>query len=254
MNVSRLISFVFASVFTLFLVFTSQAAEIPIPAGNDYLLTTAGTFTTIPGIGVVNLMGNPTACGSPCLNGSDTVITRSTEVPGPMQDTPGQLEGTINAMLTQLFLRSTAPVNIGGSFFDIFVTLDTTAGPSTGQLVLMNTNGEGTPTTPEGTFAPSSFFDFFVDIKCAPAGSNTTPLPCNPNAPSTEIRLTTLGGGWNDIDDGAAGFVNSVNECNPGVTCHVAVTNPEPNSGVLVMAVLGICFSAFRKRRIRTRR
>jgi hypothetical protein len=192
------------------------------------------------------------------LLGSDTVVTRSAEVlvnPDP-QPTGGNTEGTINAMLTQLFLKSTAPITLVGSFFDVFVVLDP-AGPSTGLLSLVNTTGgEGSPTVPEGTFGPNSFFDFFVDINCAPAGSGITPVPCNPNSPRTEIRLSSLLGGWNDPDDGVGGFLaGQVTECNPGVTCHVANPAPEPNSLPLFAAMVGcvIGLNRLRKTRLRPR-
>ena len=223
-----------------------QADSETIPAGNDYLITVPGvTYTTIPGIGKVPLMGNPSACGSPCLGGSDTVVHRDTEVLGT-PDVPGAQEGTISTTLTQLWLKSVAPVNIGGSFFDVFVNLDPAAPPSTGLLDLQNTSGDGTPSVPEGDFKIDSFFDIFVELTLTPVGGGA------PVVDHEEILLGAGGSGWNDPDDGAASFLAlPVQECTADLsTCHVAVNTsvPEPGSVLLLMTAMAGCAFALRFR------
>ena len=217
-----------------------------IPAGNDYLITLPGTFTTIPGIGPVPLMGNPGACGSPCLGGSDTVVHRDTEVLVTPDVQAGQ-EGTISTTLTQLWLKSVAPVNIGGSFFDVFVNLDPAAPPSTGLLDLQNASGDGTPSVPEGVFAIDSFFDIFVELSITPVGGGA------PIVDHEEIHLGSGGSGWNDPDDEAASFLAlPVQECTADLsTCHVAVNTsvPEPGSVLLLMTAMAGCAFALRFRR-----
>ena len=220
-------------------------ADELIPAGTDYLHTVAGTYATLPGIGLVDLVGNPSACGAACLYGSDTVVNRAAEVPSGTPDTPGQLEGSIQITLSQLWLRSASPVNIGGSFFDVFVNLDPNV-PSTGQLDLMNTNGEGTTSTPEGVFAPSSFFDVFFDVSISLAGSGNPPVVI---AADQTVRLTSSGS-WNDPDDGtSAVLAGQVSECNPGVNCHVADPVPESSSLLLLITTVACCAVVFRRNR-----
>jgi hypothetical protein len=223
-----------------------QADPEIIPAGNDYLITLPGTYTTLPNGVVVPLMGNPSACGSPCLGGSDTVVHRDTEVLVTPDVQAGQ-EGTISTTLTQLWLKSTAPVNIGGSFFDVFVNLDPAAPPSTGLLDLQNTSGDGTPSVPEGVFKIDSFFDIFVELSITPAGGGPPAQVVH-----EKIQLGAGGSGWNDPDDGAASFLAlPVQECTANLsTCHVAVNTsvPEPGSVLLLMTAMAGCAFALRKK------
>jgi hypothetical protein len=207
-----------------------------IPAGNDYLVTLPGTFTTIAGVGIVPLMGIPSFA-----YGADTVIQRTADV-----TLPDAIGGTamVSAHLAGLTLESAAPVNIGGSFFDIFVTLDPSQS-STGQLTLTQTALEGTPTSPEGTL--TSFFDFFVDISAVPVGGG-------PPAFSTTSEFQLSGSGfWNDPDDGAQFLNGPVQDCEPG-SCHDATQVPEPGSvGLLLTAILGCGFGLKRRRSLHAR-
>jgi hypothetical protein len=86
----------------------------PIGPGFDLFQTDPGTQVTFPGIGVVNLMGVPIGGA---LGNTDTIVERLTGInPFPVGGT-----GMVPIQLFALQLRSTAPVNIGGSFFDVFV-------------------------------------------------------------------------------------------------------------------------------------
>src|SRR5260370_8143003 len=92
--------------------------------------------------------------------------------------------------MTLLALKSTAPVNFGGTFFDIYVDLDPTPGHTTnGTLTLTQTvAGEGTP---EGTF--TSFFDVFFDIDLTPAGQPKAACVIGANCTASEAQLNGSG-------------------------------------------------------------
>jgi hypothetical protein len=90
----------------------SRAAPIgDVALGSDYFQTTSTVIDFGPPIGPVNLTGNPIGPAN-----TDTIIQRQADamIGGP----------TIPIQLTALSLMSSAPVNIGGTFFDVFVTLD----------------------------------------------------------------------------------------------------------------------------------
>jgi hypothetical protein len=108
---------------------------------------------------------------------TDTVIQRTGSI-------PDGATGTIPLQLVELSLKSTSPVNIGGSFFDVFVDVNAippgpqnmptgppvydTLSPSTGTTTI-DTNG---PTG--GAF--HSFFNVFADvILTAPGGDLSNP-------------------------------------------------------------------------------
>jgi hypothetical protein len=81
-----------------------------VALGSDYFQSQAGTQFNFGGpIGLVNFMGLPIGPGN-----TDTLVQR-------------QADATINGsaiplQMTALSLESLAPVNVGGSFFDAFVT------------------------------------------------------------------------------------------------------------------------------------
>jgi hypothetical protein len=87
----------------------------PILPGFDLFATQPGTFANIPGVGMVLFMGGP-----PVIPGTnvDTIVERLQGIdPFPVGGT-----GTIDIILRELSLQSVAPVNIGGTFFNVFVT------------------------------------------------------------------------------------------------------------------------------------
>jgi PEP-CTERM motif len=87
----------------------------PITPGFDLFATQPGTFANIPGIGMVFFMGGPPVIAETNV---DTIVERLQGIdPFPVGGT-----GTISIILRELSLQSVAPVNIGGTFFDIFVT------------------------------------------------------------------------------------------------------------------------------------
>ena len=82
-----------------------------VALGSDYFQTSSTIIDFGGSIGSINLIGNPIGPGN-----TDTIIQRQADaiIGGP----------AIPIQLTALSLMSSAPVNIGGAFFDVFVTLD----------------------------------------------------------------------------------------------------------------------------------
>src|SRR5580704_973754 len=121
-----------------------------VKAGTDWLVTLPGTFVTFMG-NPVAMTGNPAFAGGP-----DTIVSRLTDL--VVADVVNS-QATTATVMNLLALKSVAPVNVGGSFFDIYVDLDP-GNVTNGSLTLTQTvPGEGTP---EGTF--TSFFDVFYDL------------------------------------------------------------------------------------------
>jgi hypothetical protein len=110
--IRRLIS---ALVITIAFGAANTALADPILPGFDLFNTRPGTFHNIPGIGFVPFIG-----GLPLIPGTntDTIVERLQGIdPFPVGGT-----GTIDIILRELSLQSIAPVNIGGTFFDISAT------------------------------------------------------------------------------------------------------------------------------------
>jgi len=148
-----------------------QAARAgTVVAGTDYFQTGAGTADTFPGIGLIHFKGVPI---SPSLGVTDTIVERLNDV---------QLDGTTRLLMTALSLESVAPVMVGGSFFDVFVTLDPN-NVSTGDMLIMGT-------TAGGTF--NSTLNVFFDAHFQP----TSPTNGQPFDIFNMLTLTTTGGTW----------------------------------------------------------
>src|SRR2546423_7582379 len=80
---------------------------------------------------------------------------------------PGGVGDTIPIKLVALSLQSTSPVDVGGTFFNVFVTLDPTKlSKNTGFMTILE-NAPGTG----GTF--SSIFTVFFQAKFVPVGGGT---------------------------------------------------------------------------------
>jgi hypothetical protein len=208
---------------------SSSRADEVIPVGFDYLTTLPGTFFTVGG-NPVPLMGNPSMLGP---YGSDTIVQRlnSADIP----DTIGQT-ATVSTVMTKLDLESVAPVNIGGSFFDVFVDLDL-GHITNGNLTLMQTvNGEATV---EGTF--SSFFDVFFVLDLRPIGGGSDLV--------SHQELTLTGSGSLSDEPGSFFLQGQVQEGHPGAGLHIATEVPEPSSLVLFVITLAGSVLLFRKAR-----
>jgi len=159
--------------------------------------------------------------------GADTIIERVSDIELP--DTIG-VTATLQVQFTLLSLMSAAPVNIGGSFFDVFVHLtpNTTSG---GSITLTQTALEGSGITPEGTFTSNLTVFFTADFVQAgvvqPCPISTCLFPAvnlhtNPDQP----------GMWRDPDDGGTFVFRIVDEFEGelGASLHRATQIPEPFS------------------------
>jgi len=142
-----------------------------VALGSDYLQTQPGSsFNFGTGIGVVNFMGLPIGPGL-----TDTIVQRQADafING----------GPIPIQLVALSMESTAPVSVGGSFFDVFVTLDpANLGKDVGHMSITGTVGGG-------TF--SSSFDVFFDAHFAPLSTSVVPFDITGN-----ISLSNGGSAW----------------------------------------------------------
>jgi hypothetical protein len=131
----------------------SIAATIDVALGSDYSQTTSASLV-LSGIGTVNLVGNPIGPGN-----TDTIIQRQQDA------TIGGL--AIPIQMTALSLMSVAPVNIGGSFFDVFVALDSSKlSMDTGTLSV-------TGSLLGGTFTSS--LSVFYDARFVPVTTGSQP-------------------------------------------------------------------------------
>ena len=166
----------------------SIAAAIDVALGSDYFQTTSASLT-LSGIGTVNLVGNPIGPGN-----TDTIIQRQQDAiiggaPIPIQ-------------MTALSLESTAPVNIGGSFFDVFVTLDSSKlSMDTGTLSVTGTLAGGTFT---------STFDLFYDARFVPVTTGLQPDVFG------SVVLNNAGTAWFPTPSAGQVLVSGL-DCDPGL-------------------------------------
>jgi hypothetical protein len=195
-----------------------------IHAGTDWLVTLPGTFVVFNGT-TVPMMGNPAFPGGP-----DTIVTRLNDmiVPDVINS-----QASTPTMMTMLSLKSTAPINVGGTFFDVYINLDPVH-PTNGTLTFTQTvAGEGTP---EGTF--TSFFDVFFDISLTPAGQPKTPCLIGANCFLSEAMLNGTGS-WTDDTANGVFVVGPVNYSAPTAGyVGMQIPTPEPTSLPLVGAGL----------------
>src|SRR5258708_18024089 len=148
-----------------------------VALGSDYFATQPGThFNFGGGIGDVNLMGLPIGPFN-----TDAIIQRRADAP---------LGGTaIPIQIVALSLKSTAPVNVGGSFFDVFITLDpANLANDTGTMSIAgNTTSGGSFSSALNIFFQAHFqpvgggsaFDVFNQVNVTSSAS-----PCDPAAAS----------------------------------------------------------------------
>ncbi len=136
----------FRSISALFLalslVLPGMAKAVVIEAGLDYFHTVSPTFFNFGSqIGTVNFMGSD-GLG---FGNTDTIVER-------LEDTDDLNQGdsdTIDIEIVALSLVSTAPVDVGGTLFDVFVELDLA---SLGTMTITLDNPPDGTDQPEGTF------------------------------------------------------------------------------------------------------
>src|SRR5260221_6761218 len=142
-----------------------------VALGSDYFATQPGThFNFGGGIGDVNLLGLPIGPFN-----TDTIIQRRADAVLGGQPIPIQM--------VALSLKSTAPVSVGGSFFDVFITLDpANLANDTGTMSIAGN------TTAGGTF--SSALNVFFQAHFAPTGAGSAFDVFN------QVAVTSSGTPW----------------------------------------------------------
>jgi len=237
-----------------------------ISVGYDLFHTAPGSFfdATGFGLGIIPMVGLELGPGN-----TDTIVQRDN---GFSCAVPPCLGNTVNIHMFALSLVSAAPINIGGSFFDVFADINDTAGviplsvlpqpdalnPSTGTLTVDELTALG------GTF--DSSLTVWADIIIADVGqgrtepaalsnSNCAAPPCHFAAPA--ISLSSTGGIWQTTP----GLLDPHNATYPAGSFYItdmgnhtgphpvipALSTPEPGSFVLLGAGAGIV--AYLKRR-----
>jgi hypothetical protein len=164
----------------------------PVGVGVDEFHTLEGTFATLPlsaGGGRLDLRSRPL---EPTRGDTDTIVRRL----DPLNLNVGQ-QGDTRIQLTALSMESVSPVNIGGSFFDVFVGLNGTQ-PIGSMTVFHGTQDGGTfnatlPVDALLTFTqvgnPSNTFNQpFPHIEFASSGNWSHTRP---------IDYPDVGGGFN---------------------------------------------------------
>jgi hypothetical protein len=244
--------------------------------GSDYLATVPVTRFDFGGpIGVVDLQGRPFGAGNPApagypasgLANTDTVVQRQANASLPVQNTASPSSATVPIQMVGLSLQNVIPVNVGGSFFDVFVHLT----PGTSSLGTMtithNFLDNGTP-APEGNF--TSFFDVFFTADFTPrlggspfSISGDLPLTGNGSwshepppgvvlvtgAPGNQMANlhTPLPAGFNDFFP-----TGIISESHPGQGLHsVVLASPEPSTLLLLASGLtGLGYQLRRGRKV----
>jgi hypothetical protein len=194
---------------------SARAADVDptvpsVALGSEYFATQPGThFNFGGGIGDVNFLGLPIGPSN-----TDTIIQRKADAVLGGAAIPIQIVG--------LSLKSAAPVNIGGSFFDVFLTLDpTNLANDTGTMSIAGN------TTTGGTF--SSGLNVFFQAHFAPTGAGA------PFDVFNQINIISSGTAWGPTPPAGAVIVNGPDD---GTT---ADQQANKHSGLICTVVTGAC-------------
>jgi hypothetical protein len=181
-----------------------------VALGSDYFATQPGThFNFGGGIGDVNLLGLPIGPFN-----TDTIIQRKADA---------VLGGAaIPIQMVALSLKSAAPVNVGGSFFDVFITLDpANLANDTGTMSIAGN------TTTGGTF--SSALNVFFQAHFAPTGAGAAFDVFN------QVNLISSGTAWGPTPPAGAVIVNGPDDGT------AADQQANTHSGLICTASTGAC-------------
>jgi hypothetical protein len=260
------------SVFKSLLFFAAVAAPsvfaADVQTGFDLFQTKPGAFFdgTGFGLGIIPMVGVPIGPWT-----TDTIVQRDNGFTCP---SPPCLGNTVNFHLFALSMMSAFPVNIGGSFFDVFMDINDSAGviplfdlpqpdalnPSTGTLTVDELTGSG------GTF--DSSLTVWADIILADVGqgrneaaalsnSNCAAPPCHFAAPA--VSMSSTGGIWqtawfpNDLHNAtypAGGFFIDTLGNDTGPHPMDVALGPEPANWLLIAG--GVLAMRVRQLRRRT--
>jgi len=179
--------FVFASILILSVPVSHPVYAAPIGPGFDLFQTVPFSHDFGGPIGVVQLEGKPIGPGN-----TDTIVKRMLPV---IPTDPIPIE------IVALSLHSVNPINIGGSFFDVFVTINKVGLPglpqpdvllpSTGQIMITGHDD----VSGGGTF--DSFFDVFFDVTLVPTGGDPNdPHQIAQHMDLGPLHLTNTGAPW----------------------------------------------------------
>jgi hypothetical protein len=174
------------------------AKAAPITAGFD-LFTTGPSQLVIPNGPCMNgctFQGFPISPGTTGPGNTDNIVQRTGSLPDGGT-------GPIASQLVELSLKSTSPVNIAGSFFDVFVTLNALPGglnnipvgppqydalpASTGTTTVLTNNG-----TSGGTFSASYTVNADV-ILTVRGGDPSNPAQVTSHSPLPSFTETIQG-------------------------------------------------------------
>jgi len=203
---------VYASALAFTIGISNKAWAGPIGPGFDLFKTPpGGAFLEVPGGMMIPMMGKG-------IQGSDTdtIVERKAGLPaGGTGDFPIEL--------VALSLQSVAPVDFGGSFFDVFVTLDAVGfsdlpqpdmlPPSLGMMMITS---HSDPTG--GTF--DSFFDVFADVILRDVTTGA-----EMSFPAPMVRITSQDTRWEHTSLGSFGDWPTGGFSVPGGIVH---TGPHP--------------------------
>ncbi|MBI1789539.1 MAG: hypothetical protein HYR60_18545 [Acidobacteria bacterium] len=216
----------------------------PILPGFDLLHTPDNTaFVQIPNIGNVMLRSVPI----PGLGNTDTIVKRNAGIT--------TFPDTIDIELVALSLTSVNPIQMGNSFFDVFVTINSLGLPgihplstnlpaSRGQMTVNHNQPNG------GTF--DSFFDIFVELSLEAVGNPTNRIVFTDN-----VLITGTGASWThtapqgypiDPRFPSGGFYpGTITHTGPHPTV-VPATVPEPTEWLFLGSALGLLAAGRRRK------
>ena len=226
-----------ALVVTIALGLGNTASADPIGPGFDLFTTRPGTFHDIPGIGQILFTGGGLIPGT----NVDTIVERLAGIdPFPVGGV-----GTIPIILRSLSLQSVTPVNIGGTFFDVFASALPVQAP--GSMMVFHTTVDGgiflseLPVAVQLTFIPVAegmpFSTTFSTTFVAACEWSHTPPPNYPVLPQ--------------FPSGGFFALPCIEISTPGPGAHVVEPGQVPEPATLLLLASGLTgIAGFARKRI----